>query len=147
MVPQKLNGSYVTRKVEVKNLLLDPDNPRFLHLDLEGEVERTQEMLEKEINKDQQTISLLKAIRRSGVKDPIWVQENGKGKYIVFEGNRRTVVLRTLLQEKITPPPGIEYDKVDAYVYPENAEEVEIALMKVRLQTGKKNGVHITKLL
>jgi len=86
------------RWIRVKDLLLDPENPRFYHLALQGRKNLGQEQLASEIESDSETGTLTKAIRKSGVKDPIWVKEDGEGRFLVLEGNRRTVILRKLLE-------------------------------------------------
>jgi hypothetical protein len=128
------------REVPVSELLLDPENPRFFHLRLSGqEKQLSQDDLMTEMEKDDAIPTLAKAIRRSGVKDPIWVKELTDGKYLVLEGNRRTYILRQLLsEEKTQPPAGVRYDKVIAHVYPTDASDTEVVLQKARLQAGKK---------
>ena len=125
-------------ELEVDKLLLDPDNPRFFHLTLKGKGAISEEELQSEIEGDESFPTLVKAIRADGVKDPIWVRESN-GKYIVIEGNRRTVILRNLIKEGARPPKdGISYKKVRAHIMPKETSETETLLQKARLQTGKK---------
>jgi len=127
------------KEIEVKDLLLDPGNPRFFTLQqLHGITNLTQEQLLKEIEKDEEIPTLLKSIKKSGIKDPIWVMEMGDGRYLVFEGNRRTFILRKLIEEKVRPPRGVRYDTVVANVIPKNTSETEVLLQRARLQAGKK---------
>ncbi len=127
------------REIPVSDLLLDPDNPRFFHLKtLQGRQQLSQDDLLKEIEGDGSIPTLAKAIKRSGVTDPIWVKQLENGKYLVLEGNRRTYILRQLIQEKTKAPAGVKYDRVRAHVYPSNAPETELILQKARLQAGKK---------
>ncbi len=127
------------KSIPVSALRLDPDNPRFFDLKaLQGRKELTQEELKNEILDDDEIITLGKAIRKAGVAEPIWVKDSGDGSYLVLEGNRRTVILQQLLEEKQKPPPGVKYNVVAANVYPTNAPETEVTLQKARLQTGKK---------
>jgi len=128
----------VQQLLAVRDLLLDPENPRFYHLALQGKKNLTQEDLTREIEDDGETAALTKAIRKSGVKDPIWVRENGNGKYLVIEGNRRTVILRKLMKEHAVPPAGVTFEKVLANVLPSETPETELLLQKARLQSGKK---------
>jgi hypothetical protein len=125
------------KRIKVEDLMLDVQNPRFLHLRQDGR-HLTQEEIEDDMFRNDDDLQLLtKSIMRSGVKDPIWVIPRD-GKYLVVEGNRRTVVLRRLLKEQTQPPSGIRYDEVDAHVLPGNTPEVEVILQKARLQSGKK---------
>ncbi len=128
----------VQKEIPVNELFLDPENPRFFHLVLQGRKDLTQDDLFKEIEEDPETATLIKAIRKSGVKDPLWVKESGTGKYLVLEGNRRTVILKKLLQEKANPPQGAKFDRVMANIIPSTTSEAELLLQKARLQAGKK---------
>jgi hypothetical protein len=127
------------KEIKVKDLLLDPENPRFLALkQLHGMVDLTQKQLLEEIEKDDEIPTLLKSIRKSGVKDPIWVRETNDGHYLVFEGNRRTYILNKLIEEEVKPPTEVKYDTVLANVIPKNTSDTEMLLQRVRLQAGKK---------
>lgn len=130
---------WTQKEIRVKDLLLDPSNPRFFTLQqLHGMTNLTQEELFHEIENDDEIPTLLKSIRKSGVKDPIWLKDIGDGHYVVFEGNRRTYILRNLLDENVKPPSGIKYDVVIANVMPKNTSETELLLQRARLQAGKK---------
>lgn len=126
--------------IPVAELQLDPDNPRFFHLaHREGRSELAQDAIEKEIVENDDDIPLLtKSILKDGVKDPIWVIRRPDGKYVVMEGNRRTVVLKRLLKEHKVAPKGVRYDIVQAHVMPSDTAPVELILQKARLQSGKK---------
>jgi len=127
------------REVEVKDLLLDPDNPRFFELrELKGRSGLLQEALMKEISEDREIQTLLKSIKRSGVMDPIWVKPVEKGKYLVIEGNRRTFILKKLIEEKVTPPPGISYEHVLANIVPSDTSDRDLLIRRAQLQAGKK---------
>lgn len=127
------------KDVPVAALLLDADNPRFYHLKaLHGKSGLSQDELLGEIEKDDEIPTLVKAIKKAGVTDPIWVKELDNGKYLVLEGNRRTYILKELLRESIPSPPTVRYDRVRAHVYPSDAPETELIIQKARLQTGKR---------
>lgn len=127
------------REIKTLDLVLDIENPRFFHLMHRGTKSTlTQEAIEKEILENDDDIPLLmKSIQKSGVKDPIWVVPRD-GKFVVMEGNRRTVVLKRLLKENTKSPPGIRYEVVQAHVMPSDTAPVELILQKARLQGGKK---------
>ncbi len=127
------------RPLSVASLVLDPDNPRFFELRaLKGRQKLTESDMMEEIGKDTEIITLMKAIRRSGVKDPIWVKSRPDKKFLVIEGNRRTYILRRLLEEKLTPPEGVRYDVVDANIFGPDTSDTELLLQRVRLQAGKR---------
>lgn len=129
---------FVQKKVPVSELLLDPSNPRFFQLrELKGKKNLRQKDLIDEISRDDEIPTLLKSIKKSGVKDPIWIKPH-KSKYLVIEGNRRTYILQKLLDEGVTPPKGIRYDLVIANAYKKDISETELLLQRVRLQAGKK---------
>jgi ParB-like nuclease domain len=126
-------------ELTIAQLELDLDNPRFFHLRHKSGEALTQDRIEKEmIDSDDDLPLLTRSIQKTGVKDPIWVVRNKSGGYTVVEGNRRTVVLKRLLREKVSPPPGVTYEKVQAHVLPSDTPAVELLLQKARLQSGKK---------
>ena len=126
-------------ELDVSDLVLDPENPRFFYLKLKGKGSVTEAELQEEIERDDTLPALVKAIRASGVEDPIWVRE-ADGKYVVVEGNRRTVVLRHLLKEGAKPTKdGVTYKSVKAFIIPRGTSPTETLLQKARLQTGKKD--------
>ena len=63
--------------IAVSKLRFDPDNPRFYELrELKGAKKLSQEDLKNEMMSDKERreiTKLEKAIKKSGVKDPIWV--------------------------------------------------------------------------
>ncbi len=131
---------YEQKTVPVSSLVLDKDNPRFFELkELKGRTKLSDQDLMEELSQDPDIITLMKSIKRSGVKDPIWVKKQEDGKNLVIEGNRRTYILRQLLEEKAAPPDGVHYDVVDAQVFPVDTSETELLLQRVRLQAGKKD--------
>lgn len=130
---------FTTDIINVEDLLLDVENPRFCHISLSGKKLSTQKELEDEILNDDDINALIKTIKKSGVIDPIWVkQKNDNSKFIVIEGNRRTTILRKLIRDKVVPPKGVSYDKVKANIYDSKISKQEELLQKARLQTGKK---------
>jgi|GEM_PF-2159518 len=125
--------------ISTTDLVLDEDNPRFFHLRHKNKGNLNQEQIEDEILQNDDDIPLLtKSIQKDGVKDPIWVVKRQDGKYVVMEGNRRTVILKRLLKECMKPPSGVRFDIVQAHVMPSDTPEVELVLQKARLQSGKK---------
>ncbi|MGH9917461.1 MAG: ParB N-terminal domain-containing protein [Nitrososphaerales archaeon] len=127
-------------EIEVKDLALDLDNPRFYHLKLKLGGKISEQQLEDEIRRDTTFPPLVKAIRLAGVKDPIWVSEASDGKYLVLEGNRRTVALRQLLAQKAaSPKEGVTFSRVLANVVPKETDKTELLLQKARLQSGKED--------
>lgn len=125
--------------IATSDLVLDEDNPRFFHLRHKNKGNLSQEQIEEEILQNDDDIPLLtKSIQKDGVKDPLWVVKRANGRYVVMEGNRRTVVLKRLVKDHVVPPHGISFERVQAHVLPSDTPEVELVLQKARLQGGKK---------
>jgi hypothetical protein len=92
------------KTIPVASVLLDLDNPRFHHLRDQNGGKLTEELIEREIlEKDEDLPALTKAIKKSGIKDPIWVVPKA-GKFLVIEGNRRVVTLRQSWQPTADDP-------------------------------------------
>lgn len=127
------------KQIRVADILLDADNPRFFHLKLKsGSGVLDQATLMKELLEDPSAPTITKSIKSSGVVDPIWVKATGDGHYKVIEGNRRTSILKKLLEDNVPAPAGIRFDIVSAHVYPSNTSVAEELFQKAILQTGKK---------
>ncbi len=125
--------------VPVSSLVLDPENPRLYHLSIvQNRSGLSEAELEEEISEQSGFMALYKSVMKRGIEDPLWVKKSN-GKFIVHEGNRRTCVLRRLIADGKAPPPGIRYDIVRAHVAAEDTTDLEIKIMKVSLQTGKKD--------
>jgi hypothetical protein len=124
-------------RVEIDSVFLDPENPRFLHLQLSGQKALSQEDMIKEIGEEDATITLSKTIAKEGVLNPLVVQSKN-GKYLVIDGNRRCVVLKMLQLEKTKPPAGIRYDLVPARILPSTLSPLDIEVLKGVLQEGQK---------
>ena len=128
------------QRIKVGDLVLDADNPRFLHLKHKtGPL--TQSEIENEIIINDDDVPLLtKSIQKSGVKDPIWVVKQKGGKFLVVEGNRRTVVLKRLLKDGVAPPPGVRFDEVQAHVMPSvQLDRASVCDRNPRIRLGLEN--------
>lgn len=140
----------VLKEIPIKDISLDTENPRYFEDKLEYGIKKwTDKLLEDHIlsdrSKEQGISDILPGIKASGIKNPIWVQETKNGKYTVLEGNRRLIVLRELIRQKISPPKGVKYDKVNAHVFPKNTDPKIIESQKLIIQSGQKNGEHLMK--
>lgn len=84
--------------VALKDLMLDEYNVRFKHLGSK----MTDAQIEDWLYDEEDVRALIKQILRDGyIKQPIYVVKNGE-KYIVKEGNRRTVALRRISRDILT---------------------------------------------
>ena len=125
--------------VPVELLKLDLENPRLYYRKLAGDDLITDFDLEEAIANEGETfMALYRAILKVGVRDPIWVKKNPDGTYTVVEGNRRTTVLRKLIENEAPAPEGVSFESVQAHVVDDSVSDLEIKLQKVRLQSGKK---------
>jgi len=133
----------VLKEIPIKEISLDIDNPRYFEDKLEFNIKKwTDKILEQHIltgkSKEQGIADILPSIKAVGIRIPIWVYENKNGKYVVLEGNRRLIVLRELIRQKISPPKGVKYDRVIAHVFPKNTDPRIVESQKLLIQTGQK---------
>ena len=108
---------YKLDKVPTDRLLLDPENPRFLHLQLQNKRDLTQDDLNSVIWDEDATITLSRAVAREGILNPIVVFPTNS-KFLVIDGNRRVVTLRRLISEHAKAPERVTFAEVPAYIIP-----------------------------
>ena len=127
------------RMVAVKDLQLDPDNIRFRHI--------TREMSDKEMedwlfNEVDVRVLQKQIICDKRVQQPIYVVEGKHGKYVVKEGNRRTVALRRIQRELIAGKiEGFEKDHFDlmpVHVLKGTGHEINIFLAQIHVSGPKE---------
>lgn len=126
------------KKIPIKNIQLDLQNPRYYDK-LEPNTKQWKETeIQEVIKKDLKDV--FTSIQTQGVIDPIWVIQTSPSKYAVIEGSRRMVALRILNNDKKSKrPKGIRYDMVLANVLPAKTPKSDIDALRVLLQTGKKD--------
>ena len=127
-----------SRMVAIKDLRLDPDNVRFRHI--------TKSMSEAEMEEwlfnEEDVRVLVKQIQRDRrIQQPIYVIEDKQGKYIVKEGNRRTVALRKIQRDLIKGDlKGFEkdhFDLVPVHVLQGTKHEINIFLGQIHVSGPK----------
>jgi len=127
------------RMVAVKDLQLDPSNIRFRHI--------TKEMSEKEMedwlfNEEDVRVLQKQIICDKRVQQPIYVVEGEHGKYVVKEGNRRTVALRRIQRELVAGRiEGFEKDHFDlmpVHVLKGTEHEINIFLAQIHVSGPKE---------
>lgn len=130
-------------KVQPKQLLLDPRNPRLI-VDLEDDVEYSDDQISsvdvqrdifRKINKSEHHIAdLINGIRKTGFIDgaaPLIVKRvKGKGDgFLVLEGNRRTTAIKHLLDQANTLEEScrktLERISAKEFIYFDNEEFTE----------------------
>jgi len=135
------------RMVAVKDLQLDPGNIRFRHI--------TKEMSDKEMedwlfNEEDVRVLQKQIICDRRVQQPIYAVEGEHGKYVVREGNRRTVALRRIQRELVTGKiEGFEKDHFDlmpVHILKGTGHEIDIFLGQIHV-SDQKNGMPSTKAL
>lgn len=106
--------------IELKKLLLDPKNPRLAELGiLDGS---PQFDLLKALWEEMAAEEVAMSIAYSGYfeHEPLFVEPDGKGNYIVIEGNRRLAAVKLLvdasLRQKVkaTKLPTINHERIDS---------------------------------
>ena len=128
-----------SRMVAVKDLRLDPDNVRFRHIAKEMSESEMEEWL---FNEEGVRVLEKQIICDRRVQQPIYVVEDGHGKYIVKEGNRRTVALRRIQRElakgKIKDMEKDHFDLVSVHVLKGTKHEVNIFLAQIHVSGAKE---------
>ena len=127
------------RMVAVNDLQLDPGNIRFRHI--------TKEMSDKEMedwlfNEVDVRVLQKQIIVDRRVQQPIYVVEGEHGKYVVKEGNRRTVALRKIQRELIAGKiKGFEKDHFDlmpVHILKGTGHEIDIFLGQIHVSGPKE---------
>jgi len=124
------------RNILVKDISLDLENPRYAEAQMQLDIKTWTDKKLQEYIVSEDISDIRQSIRAVGIKDPVWVIEKSKGKYIMVEGSRRLATVRTLVNEK--PPNGVSFKTIPAHVYPKNTNEKTIHAQKIILQTGKR---------
>ena len=87
------------KEVALKDLKLDPGNVRFRHIPKH----MTEKEMEDWLYEEEDVRVLIKQIIRDRrIQQPIYVREDKDGRYIVKEGNRRTVAIRRINKDILT---------------------------------------------
>ncbi len=125
--------------VALKDLRLDPQNVRFRHISNPMKEHEMEEWLYTE----EDVRVLIKQIIRDGrIQQPIYVQEDGQGHYIVKEGNRRTVALRKIardiIQGKIKEFDKGHFDVVPVYILRGTDHDINIFLGQIHVSGPKE---------
>jgi len=141
--------------IPLSQLELDPANVRFKHI----AEPMTDEQIEDWISRETDTKSLLREIKFSkGLTEKPYVRKTSDSKYLIIEGNRRTVCLRKIAEEIRTGKEKTitmeRIDPVQCIVLPKETDESDIALFLARIHvSGKKDwaalnkGVHVYELI
>lgn len=122
-------------QLKIIDLTLDPDNPRIQYLVGRQPGEITQPKLDELLWDKDQVKALGMAIKQNGgVYDPLVIQRVD-GKYIVREGNSRTVATRHLAEQH---PGDARFETVPAMVFDEKLSDDDLAVMLADMHvTGK----------
>lgn len=116
--------SLVQEDIPLERVELDHDNPRIRYrLRLESSGKKLEELI--------LGLSEVKALRRDiekngGLRERIFVQENGNGKFKVREGNCRTVCYRSLHARNRRDP---RWNRIPARVLPTDLDERAVAIL------------------
>lgn len=94
-LPEVPAGGY--KRIEIKDLRLDPSNPRLAELGIPGDA--TQTDLVKALWDEMAVEEVAMSIAYSGYfkHEPLFVEDSGDGTYVVIEGNRRLAAVMLLL--------------------------------------------------
>lgn len=121
----------------VSDLILDENNPRIqFYRDNQIEKQLSQEKIyfalaDKKPDVFQRLFISIE--KNKGLMNPIWVQERDHNKYLVLEGNTRTLIYRNL-QRKY--PNSKEWKNIDAFVLPKDLKEEQRNFIKLEAHLG-----------
>ena len=124
--------------VALKDLRLDPKNVRFRHMTSL----LTEKQMEDWLYEEEDVKQLIKQILIDGrIQQPIYVVNDEQGKYIVKEGNRRTVALRKLsrdlLQGKIKDFEKDHFDFVPVHIVEGTEHEIKVFIGQIHVSGPK----------
>lgn len=137
------------KEVEIKNLLLDPNNPRFFDIEDWQKVQSSLYHLDKVQNKAYRIIESTQVGRINDLKKSI--ESNGyiptemivvkpydheDGKYVIIEGNRRVTAIKSIIENNIDPEDQLanSLKKLEVLVYKGTGDEEEDELNEMILQ-------------
>ena len=118
---------YTITRIPNDHLQLDPENPRVQYLvgQLPGKI--TEQRLDELIWAKDQVKALAQSIfQNGGIREAIIVQPTGNNKYLVREGNSRTVCNRHLAEQY---PGDDRFAFVPAHIFEHNLTAEDIAVM------------------
>lgn len=126
------------KEVSLKDLELDAENVRFKHLG----TQMTEPQIEEWLYNEEDVRALVKQILRDrSIQQPLYVKERD-GKYIVKEGNRRTVALRRIskeiLLEKIKGFEKGHFDIVPVMVLKGSDRDIDLFLGTIHVSGPKE---------
>lgn len=122
-------------RVAIDQLTLDPQNPRIQYLIGRQPEPVSQENLDELLWAKDPVKALAQAIKQNGgVYDPIIVQKD-EGRYLVREGNSRTVAVRHVADQH---PGNDRYTTIPAMVFDQEMTEDDLAVLLADMHvTGK----------
>ncbi|MFX0139790.1 MAG: ParB N-terminal domain-containing protein, partial [Candidatus Hodarchaeota archaeon] len=125
------------RNVLTSKLILDENNPRIqFYRDNRIEQRLSQEeiyyaLVDKKPDAFQRLY--LSIEKNQGLMNPIWIQETDSEKYLVLEGNTRTLIYRKL-QEKY--PNSKIWEGIDCFILPKDLKEEQKNFIKLEAHLG-----------
>lgn len=132
---QDRDVSFERTRLALDQLTLDPANPRIQYLIGRQAEPITQDRLDELLWAKDQVKALSQAIKQNGgVYDPLIVQKHD-GRYLVREGNSRTVATRHIAEQH---PGDTRFETVPAMVFDQQLTDDDIAVLLADMHvTGK----------
>ena len=125
------------KKIPIEKLKLDENNPRiqfFRDNQIEERLSQEQIYFALANKKPDAFQRLYLAIEKNqGLLNPIWVQEADDGKYLVLEGNTRTLIYQKL---QVKYPNLTIWKEIDSYVLPKDLSEEQQNFIKLEAHLG-----------
>lgn len=126
---------YELTRLAIEDVQLDPANPRVQYLVGQTGGNITQDQLDELLWSKDQVKALSQSIyQNGGVREPIIVQKIGD-KYVVREGNCRTVAMRHLLEQHTDSG---RFAHIPAQVYEETLSEEDLAVILADMHVASK---------
>ena len=126
---------YKLERLKIDDLEYDLRNPRFKGFSTGIGDQASAEKLVKNVKG---IADLEESISKIGVIEPLYVIPEGT-KFRVIEGNQRLFALRKLRDKKVSPPEGVGWDSISAFVLPRDTSELEVMRIQAVLQQTKKD--------
>ncbi|MBD3340833.1 MAG: hypothetical protein GF353_17120 [Candidatus Lokiarchaeota archaeon] len=132
-IPTKLTF----KRIPIDKLILDESNPRiqfFRDNQIEQNLSQDKIYFALTNKKPDAFQRLFIAIEKNdGLLNPIWIQEIDNEKYLVLEGNTRTLIYKNL---RTKYPNKKNWQEIDSYILPKNLSEEQKNFIKLEAHLG-----------
>jgi len=126
------------KKISIKDLLLDSENPRLYAQRRSGDLDGLQEQIYDDLMKKSHVPVLKRNILENGTRETIYVQYQDRyKKYVVVEGNTRTAIHMTIVDDGTES--DFDFTTIVSNLIKPSVSEAELSRMKVIWQLSKQD--------